>query len=71
MGKHVYRIEVAGALGPLLRQAFAEFEIASSGAGTALTAALDQAELFDALHRVESLALELRGLQRVAVPVRV
>ena len=65
MGTHRYRITVAGGLGRAARQAFEEFTIEASGTHTSLIAGLDQAALYGALNRIQSLGLELMELARI------
>jgi hypothetical protein len=60
-----YRIVVSGHLGDASREAFAGFKIEPNGANTALEAELDQAALYGALNRIQSLGLELVALSRV------
>jgi hypothetical protein len=62
---HRYRITVAGDLGDIGREAFADFLIQSSGRDTLLIGDLDQASLYGALNRILSLGLELMELSRV------
>jgi hypothetical protein len=62
---HRYRITIGGGhLGSAARQAFEEFKIESNGGFTTLIAALDQAALYGALNRIQSLGLELIALTR-------
>lgn len=63
---HRYRITVSGGLGETGRHAFADFKIEPTGVNTALIADLDQAALHGALNRIQSFALELVELTRVA-----
>jgi hypothetical protein len=63
---HRYRIVVAGHLGRLAREAFDGYDIESNGARTSLTADLDEAALYGALNRIQSLRLELLGLIRLS-----
>jgi hypothetical protein len=60
-----YRIVIVGGLGMLAREAFEDFDIEFSGGETALTADLDEAALYGALNRVQSLRLELVALSRL------
>jgi hypothetical protein len=60
-----YRIIVSGGLGSLAREAFEDFEIEFNGEKTALTADLDEAALYGALNRIQSLHLELVELTRL------
>lgn len=57
---------VAGGLGELTRQAFEGFEVERTDGDTTLTAELDQAALFGALNRINSLGLELVEVVRLA-----
>jgi len=61
-----YRITIEGALGRVFRQAFEEFTIESNGAYTSLIADLDQAALYGALIRIQSLGLELIEFARLS-----
>lgn len=63
---HRYRITVSGGLGETGRHAFGDFKIESNGVRTTLTADLDQAALYGALNRIQSLGLELVELTRLA-----
>jgi hypothetical protein len=63
---HRYRIIIAGGLGEIGREAFADFRIESNGANTVLIGDLDQAALYGTLHRILSLGFELVGLNRLA-----
>jgi hypothetical protein len=63
---HRYRITVSSGLGRLTRQAFGDFSIDVNGAHTSLTADLDQAALYGALNRIQSLGLELVELTRIS-----
>ena len=65
MHSHRYRITVEGALGTVGCEAFAEFSIVSSDGHTSLIADLDQAALYGALIRIQSLGLELMELARM------
>jgi hypothetical protein len=62
---HRYRITIAGDLGEIGREAFADFLIESRGRDTVLIGDLDQASLYGALNRILSLGLELMELSRV------
>ena len=62
---HRYRITIGGALGEAGREAFSDFLIEVDGSKTMLTGQLDQAGLYGALNRVQSLGLELVGLSRL------
>jgi hypothetical protein len=66
VGTHRYRITVAGGFGRVARQAFEDFTIGISGVNTSLIADLDQAALYGALNRIQSLGLELVELTRVS-----
>ena len=61
-----YRITVRGGLGDASRQAFEDFVIESDGTETRLFQELDQAALYGALNRIQSLGLELVDLTRLA-----
>jgi len=61
-----YRITVRGGLGDASRQAFEDFVIESDGTETRLIQELDQAALYGALNRIQSLGLELVDLTRLA-----
>ena len=65
MFEHCYRIVVSGHLGDASREAFAGFKIEFNGRYTALVAELDQAALYGALNRIQSLGLELVALSRI------
>lgn len=65
MCRHRYRMVVAGGLGELTRQAFEGFEVERTDGDTVLTAELDQAALFGALNRINSLGLELVEVVRL------
>jgi hypothetical protein len=62
---HRYRITIAGGLGEIGREAFADFALETSGATTVLTGTLDQAALYGALNRILSLGMELVELSRL------
>jgi hypothetical protein len=57
--EHRYRIIIMGRLGLITREAFEDFKIEFSGGHTCLIADLDQAGLYGALIRIQSLGLEL------------
>jgi hypothetical protein len=63
---HRYRITISGGLGATGREAFSNFSIEFDGARTVLTGDLDQAGLYGALNRIQSLGLELVELSRLA-----
>ena len=63
---HRYRITIWGGLGAMIRQAFEDFNVEGNDAHTSLTAELDQAALYGALNRIESLGLELIELKRTS-----
>jgi hypothetical protein len=63
MRAHRYRITVTGGLGEILREAFADLDIAPDGPNTVLTGDLDQAALYGALARIQALGLELVEVQ--------
>ena len=65
MASYRYRITVRGGLGDASRQAFEDFAIESDGTETRLTQELDQAALYGALNRIQSLGLELVDLTRL------
>ena len=65
MRTHRYRITIAGGLGEIGREAFADFAIEANGTSTVLTGTLDQAALYGALNRILSLGLELVELRRL------
>ena len=69
MHTHRYRITVGGGLGRVARQAFEEFKIEPNGVHTSLIADLDQAALYGALNRIQSLGLELIELERTSTVV--
>jgi hypothetical protein len=60
-----YRITVRGGLGDASREAFKGFAIVSDGTKTTLIQDLDQAALYGALNRIQSLGLELIALTRL------
>ena len=51
MLKYRYRIVVSGRLGPMSREAFADFKIEPNATNTVLVAELDQSALYGALSR--------------------
>jgi hypothetical protein len=63
--RHRYRITIAGGLGAIGREAFADFHVEPSGIYTVLIGTLDQAGLHGALNRVLALGLELVELSRL------
>ena len=65
MHAHRYRITIEGALGRTCSQAFEEFAIEPNAGHTALIADLDQAALYGALIRIQSLGLELIAIARM------
>jgi hypothetical protein len=65
VGKHRYRITIAGGLGAIGREAFADFHIEPNETYTALIGDLDQAALHGALNRILALGLELVELSRL------
>ena len=68
MRKHRYRITIRGVLGEVGREAFESFKIEPDGRNTVLINDLDQAGLYGALHRTQSLGLELLEVSRPAGP---
>jgi hypothetical protein len=66
VGTYRYQITVGGGLGQAGREAFEGFGIEPDGQGTMLLADMDQAALFGALFRIQSLGLELVKLTRLA-----
>ena len=66
MASYRYRITVRGGLGDASRQAVEGFVIESDGTETRLIQELDQAALYGALNRIQSLGLELVDLTRLA-----
>ena len=66
MVSYRYRIRVRGGLGDASREAFDGFAIVSDGTDTSLIQDLDQAALYGALNRIQSLGLELVDLTRLA-----
>ena len=65
MRTHRYRIIIAGSLGEVGREAFADLVIEPNGTDTVLIGDLDQAALYGALNRILSLGLELVELSRL------
>lgn len=65
MRTHRYRITVRGGLGRISRQVFEDFSIEVNGEHSWLIADLDQAALYGALNRIQSLGLELVELARI------
>jgi hypothetical protein len=65
VGTHRYRITIAGSLGEIGREAFADFAIETNGTNTVLIGTLDQAALYGALNRIRALSLELVELSRL------
>jgi hypothetical protein len=63
---HRYRITVAGGLGEVGREAFADFLIEPNGITTVLLGDLDEAALYGALNRILALHLELIELSRLS-----
>jgi hypothetical protein len=66
---HRYRITINGVLGQVSCQVFEEFVIEPAGGHTSLVADLDQAALYGALLRLQSLNLELIELARMLTEV--
>ena len=66
MRTHRYRITVAGGLGEVGREAFADLLIEPNGTDTVLIGDLDQAALYGALNRILALGLELLELSRLS-----
>ena len=66
MSTHRYRITIAGGLGEIGREAFADFLIESNGTSTVLVGDLDEAALYGALNRILALHLELIELSRLS-----
>ena len=73
MRTHRYRITILGGLGDTYCEAFRDFRIepngtntVPNGTNTVLTGELDQAALYGAINRIQSLGLELVGLSRLA-----
>jgi hypothetical protein len=63
---HRYRILIGGGLSTVARQAFEGFTIESNGVHTTLIADLDQAALYGALNRIQSLDLDLIEVTRTS-----
>ena len=61
-----YRITIAGGLGEVGREAFADLLIEPNGTNTVLIGDLDQAALYGTLNRILALGLELVELSRLA-----
>ena len=55
MRTHRYRITIAGGLGELGREAFADLLVETNGSNTVLIGDLDQARLYGTLNRILSL----------------
>lgn len=66
MSTHRYQITIAGGLGEIGREAFADFLVEPNGTTTVLVGDLDQAALYGALNRILSLHLELMELSRLS-----
>lgn len=66
MSTHRYRITIAGGLGEIGREAFANFLIEPNGTNTVLVGDLDEAALYGALNRILALRLELIELRRLS-----
>jgi len=62
---HRYQITISGGLGATAREAFADFRIEPNGINTALIGDLDQAALYGALNRIQSLGLDLVEVRRL------
>ena len=69
MHTHRYRITINGALGRVSGQLFEDFVIEPAAGHTSLIADLDQAALYGALLRLQSLNLELIELARMPTGV--
>ena len=65
MRTHRYRITIAGGLGEVGREAFADLRIEPNGTNTVLIGDLDQAALYGTLNRILSLGFELVALSRL------
>jgi hypothetical protein len=63
---HRYRIFIGDGLSTVVRQAFEGFTIESNGVYTTLIADLDQAALYGALNRIQSLDLDLIEVTRTS-----
>ena len=59
MRTHRYRITVLGGLTETYREVFGDFRVEPNGVNTTLTGELDQSGLYGALHRIQTLGLEL------------
>jgi hypothetical protein len=66
MRTHRYLIVISGDLGEIGREVFGDFQIEADGTTTVLTGDLDQAALYGALNRVQSLGFELVEFSRLA-----
>lgn len=66
MRTHRYVITIRGGLGETFGAAFGDFRIEPNGTNTVLIGDLDQAALYGALSRIQSLGLELVELSRSA-----
>lgn len=66
MRTHRYEITILGELGEIYREAFGDLHVKPNGTNTMLIGDLDQAGLYGALNRIQSLGLELVGLSRLA-----
>ena len=66
MSTHRYRITIAGGLGEIGREAFADFLFEPNGTDTVIVGDLDQAALYGALNRILALHLELIELSRLS-----
>jgi hypothetical protein len=69
MHTYCYQIIIVGVLGRVGREAFEEFNIVSNDGHTSLVADLDQAALYGALLRIQSLGFELMELARISSKV--
>jgi hypothetical protein len=63
---HRYRIIIAGGLGEIGREAFADFLVEPNGTNTVLVGDLDEAALYGALNRMLALHFELIELSRLS-----
>jgi hypothetical protein len=63
---HRYVITISGGLDEMGREAFGDFRIRPEATTTVLTGDLDQAALYGALNRIQSLGFELVDLNRLA-----
>ena len=68
MRRHRYRITIAGGLGEIGREAFADFAIETNNANTVLTGALDQAAWYGTLNRILRSGLGTRGVEPAERP---